>query len=640
VYRQPSMKAQDSDTPSIDQLIEERLTRRGLLQGAAASAALALLGGPGPRILFAATNPSTLTFEEIAHGLGPSHVVAPGYAADVLLRWGDKVLADAPDFDVARQSAAAQVRQFGYNCDFIAFLPLPAGSGSSGHGLLCVNHEYTIAELMFPGLTRETRVKAITKEQVDVEMAAHGHSVVEVRKEGGRWRTVSGGSFNRRITALTEMRVSGPAAGHPRLQTNADPSGTRVLGTIANCAGGVTPWGTVLTCEENFHNYFGGDVSNAPREEARAREAYGIQGRARYAWSRFYERFDLAKEPNEPNRFGWVVEYDPYDPTSVPVKRTALGRTRHEGATTVLNPDGRLVVYMGDDDRDEHVYKFVTQGTVDREARAANRDLLDEGTLYAARFEAEGRLRWLPLVFGQGPLTRENGFASQADVVIEARRAARLLGATPMDRPEDIETSPVTGRVYCALTNHAERTPGEVNPANPRFDNRTGHILEIIPPGAGGGAVDHAAPEGAWDFFLIAGNPVLGNTLYGSGVSENGWLACPDNLAFDHQGRLWIATDQGGLQDDLKIGDGLYGADLQGDGRAVPRFFFRTPLGAELCGPCLTPDDKTFFVAVQHPGEGSVYSDPSTRWPDFDPKMPPRPSVVVITKKDGGVIGG
>ena len=636
----------DSDTsianapPSLGQLIAERLTRRGLLQGAAATAALGLLGDLGPRILFAATNPSTLTFEEIAHGLGPDHVVAPGYAADVLIRWGDKVLADAPEFDVARQSAAAQVRQFGYNCDFIAFMPLPAGSGSSDHGLLCVNHEYTNPELMFPGMTRQNRVEVMTKEQVDVDMAAHGHTVAEVRKEGGRWRTVPGGSYNRRITALTPMRISGPAAGHSRLKTNADPTGTRVLGTLNNCAGGVTPWGTVLTCEENFYYYFAGGPSNAPREEAGAWKLYGIGEPVRYAWSRYYERFDLAKEPREPNRFGWVVEYDPYDPASVPVKRTALGRTRHEGATTVLNRDGRLVVYMGDDDRDEHVYKFVTKGKVDLEDRAANHDLLDEGTLYAARFEAGGRLRWLPLVFGQGPLTRENGFASQADVVIETRRAARLLGATPMDRPEDIETSPLTGRVYCALTNNTDRGPGEVNAANPRFDNRTGHILEIIPPGAGGGEVDHAALEAAWDFFLIAGNPVLGNTLYGAGVSENGWLACPDNLAFDHQGRLWIATDQGGLQDDLRIGDGLYGADLQGSGRAVPRFFFRTPVGAELCGPCLTPDDRTFFVAVQHPGEGSTYADPSTRWPDFDPKMPPRPSVVAITRKDGGTIGG
>jgi secreted PhoX family phosphatase len=632
---------EDHDEPTLGQIIEaRRLTRRGLLQAAAAGAAFGLLGKPGPRFLFAAANPSTLTFEEIAHGLGPGHVVAPGYSAEVLLRWGDRVLADAPGFDVARQSGEAQARQFGYNCDFIAFMPLPAGSRSSDHGLLCVNHEFTSPELMFPGLTRENRVDIMTKEQVDVDMAAHGHTVVEVRKEGGRWRTVPGSSYNRRITALTETRVSGPAAGHPRLRTNADPGGTRVLGTINNCAGGFTPWGTVLTCEENFYYYFAGDVSKGPREEAAAWKAYGIQGRPRYAWSRFYERFNLEKEPNEPNRFGWVVEYDPYDPESVPVKRTALGRTRHEGAATVLNQDGRLVVYMGDDDRDEFIYKFVTQGKVNPKDRAANRDLLDEGTLYAARFDAGGKMLWLPLVFGQGPLTRENGFASQADVVIEARRAARLLGATPMDRPEDIEASPLTGRVYCALTNNSERGPDEVNPANPRFDNRTGHILEIIPPGAGGGEVDHAAPQGEWDFFLIAGNPVLGNTLYGSGVSENGWLACPDNLAFDKQGRIWIATDQGGFQQDFKIGDGLYGADLQGDSRAVTRFFFRTPVGAELCGPCLTPDDKTFFVAVQHPGAGSVFADPSTRWPDFDPRMPPRPSVVVITKKDGGVIGG
>jgi secreted PhoX family phosphatase len=423
--------------------------------------------------------------------------------------------------------------------------------------------------------------------------------------------------------------------------TGADPTGTRVLGTINNCAGGLTPWGTVLTCEENFNGYFGGDLTNTPEEVARDYRLYGIGSRSRFAWSRFHDRFDLAKEPNEPNRFGWVVEFDPYNAGSVPVKRTALGRTKHEGATTVLNRDGRLVVYLGDDDRGQFVYKFVTRGKVDAANRAANSDLLDDGTLYAARFEASGKLRWLPLVHGQGPLTPANGFASQADVVVLARRAAELAGATPMDRPEDIETNPVSGRVYCVLTNNPDRSRIQVDAANPRFENRTGHLLEIIPPGAESEAgADHAAEEAVWDFFLIAGDPVQGNTYYNPGVTRNGWLACPDNIAFDRQGRIWIATDQGGAQADFGIGDGLYGSDVQGSGRAVPRLFFRVPVGAETCGPCLTPDDRTFFVAVQHPGEGSVFETPSTRWPDFAPGMVPRPSVVAITKDDGGEIGG
>lgn len=635
------------DAPSLDQVIEARLSRRDLLKGAAAGAALGVFGNVlGGEILLAqqpASNPSSLTFWEIPHGIEASHSLAPGYSARVLIRWGDKVLPGAPDFDVTKQTADAQAKQFGYNCDFVGFLPLPAGSPGTDRGLLCVNHEYTNTELMFPGITPANKAEVITQEQVDVEMAAHGHSVVEIRRDDrGTWTVVPDSRSNRRITATTEMKISGPAAGHERLKTGADPTGTRVLGMLNNCAGGTTPWGTVLTCEENFHEYFGGDLTQAPDDRIREYDRYGIKSRGRNPWNKFYDRFNLAKEPNEPNRFGWVVEFDPYDPASVPVKRTALGRLKHEGATTVLNRDGRLVLYTGDDEKGEYVYKFVTKGTYDPKNREANLGLLDEGTLYAARFDADGKVHWLPLVQGKGTLTADKGFRSQADVVIEARRAAREVGATRMDRPEDIETNPVSGYVYCVLTNNDLRGIGTVDAANPRPNNTTGHILEIIPPGAenGAGEADHAATEMTWGFFLMAGNPKLGGTYYGSGVSENGWLVCPDNICFDSQGRLWIATDQGGAQKDFGIGDGLYGSDVQGSGKALTRLFFRVPVGAETCGPCLTPDDKAFFVAVQHPGEGSAYESPSTRWPDFDPKVPPRPSVVAITKDDGGAIGG
>lgn len=625
----------------LGELIAVRLSRRGFVRRLGAVSAAGLLGGTTlARAAMAGDATSTLTFEEVAHGIDPDHHVAEGYAADVLIRWGDGVHPDAPAFDPMKQSAAAQELQFGYNCDFIAYMPLPQGSNDSTHGLLCVNHEYTDAELMFPGLTMEDKLGKLTAEQIAIELAAHGHSVVEIRKDGGKWRTVPDSQFNRRISlASTPMKVSGPAAGSERLRTKADPDGINVVGTLNNCGGGTTPWGTVLICEENFNNYFG--AAEAPAESP-ALARYGVTGESEYAFWRHDERFDLTKEPNEPNRFGWVVEIDPYRPDSVPVKRTALGRFKHEAATTVVNNDGRLVVYLGDDERFEYVYKFVSAGKVDTANRAANADLLDDGTLYVATFAADGKVVWKPLIHGEGPLTAENGFASQADVAIETRRAADLVGATPMDRPEDVETNPATGSVYVILTNNTKRSLDNVDRANPRAENTAGHIIEIVPPKDGTGAPDHASLEGSWDFFLIAGDPLWGSTLYGQGTSADGWLSCPDNCAFDSKGRIWIASDQGSQQGKFGIGDGIWAADTTGDGRAMTRFFYRTPQDAEMCGPCFTPDDKTFFVSVQHPGEqkNSSFDKPSTRWPDFKDGMPPRPSVVAITRQDGGEIGG
>lgn len=642
----------------IGALIERRLSRRAALRGLLGASAAATLSDqllasavpaaaqPAPG---SAASPSSLGFREIAHQMGDRDAVPEGYETQTVIRWGDAVLPGAPAFDPQRQTAAAQAAQFGYNNDYVDFFPLPRGSRNAEHGLLAVNHEYTDPQLMFAGLREEKEGRLVSlgegarqrlsREQTMIELAAHGMSIVEIRREEGRWAPVRDSRLNRRITGETPMRISGPAAGHARLRTSADAEGRLALGTLNNCAGGNTPWGTVITCEENFNQYFGGAAATTGAQAAMYKR-YGIVSQGSYGWSRHVDRFDLDKEPNEPNRFGWVVEYDPYDPQSVPVKRTALGRFKHEGCTHAIAPDGRVVFYMGDDERFDYVYKFVTARAWNPRDPAANRDLLDEGTLHVARFHEDGRMEWLPLVHGQGPLTAANGFDSQADVLIDTRRAADLLRATPMDRPEDVQANPANGRVYVMLTNNTRRKPEQVDRANPRAANASGHVVEMIPPGADAGQADHAAAEGRWEIFLIGGRPgVDAGAQYHQGTSAEGWLSCPDNCTFDSKGRIWIATD--GAPSTHKVADGLYAADTTGEGRALTRLFYQAPTGAEVCGPCLTPDDTTMFLAIQHPGDdkGASFEEPSTRWPDFEPGMPPRPAIIAITRKGGGVIG-
>jgi secreted PhoX family phosphatase len=363
-----------------------------------------------------------------------------------------------------------------------------------------------------------------------------------------------------------------------------------------------------------------------------------------YAWGKYYERFDIAREPNEANRFGWVVEIDPSDPASTPKKRTALGRAKREGAAGIVSKDGRYVVYSGDDERFEYLYRFVTKGRVDRANRAANMDLLDEGTLSVARFNADGSLDWMPLVHGTGPLTAANGFNSQVDVVIETRRAADLLGATKMDRPEDVEANPLTHKVYALMTNNIRRKADQVEAANPRADNKFGHIIEMAAPDG-----DHAADRFTWDMLLKCGDPSVAavGATFNPATSQHGWFGMPDNCAVDHMGRLWIATD-GNSGARTGRTDGVWALETEGALRGASKLFFRCPAGAELCGPEFTPDDETLFVAVQHPGEAdpedptaepATFENPSTRWPDFKPDMPPRPSVLAITKRGGGKIG-
>ena len=642
--------ANSSPANTFGNVVQARyLGRRSLLKGMTAVAAITTVATPMSMLISRAAHAAArpFTFDEIEHGIDETHHVAPGYSADVLIRWGDPVLAGAVKFDPAGQSAAAQVSQFGYNNDFVGYAALPFGSQNPERALLCVNHEYTNEEVMFPGIARQDMIgfRDMTRALVDIEIAAHGGSIVQVEKVDDKWRVSEDRTLNRRITANTPMRLSGPAAGHARMKTRADRTGTSVRGTFNNCAGGMTPWGTYLMAEENFNGYFWGKLSqNHP--EARNYKRYGLPGKW-YAWGKYYDRFDVAKEPNEANRFGWVVEVDPYDPNSTPVKRTAMGRFKHEGAETIINKDGRLVVYQGDDQRFDYLYKFVTAGRYDPNNRAANRDLLDSGTLFVARFDADGSLTWLPLVFGAGPLTSANGFGSQADVLIETRRAADLLEATPMDRPEDVNPNPVTDKVYVMLTNNSKRKVGDENAANPRGPNTFGHIVELSPPDG-----DHGALTFGWDILVLAGDPEKpgAGAKWGPETSRNGWFGSPDNCAIDGQGRLWVSTDQGSKWPKTGTADGLWAMETEGAARGSGRMFFRVPVGAEMCGPQFAPDDKTLFVAVQHVavdgakawppfGRDSSYVDPATRWPDFDPNMPPRPSVVAITKDDGGEIG-
>ena len=636
-----------SANPTMGDIIATRYHRRDLLQNTLAVAAITATVSPlalaAARRAEAAAPEASFGFTEVEAGVDETHHVAPGYRADILIRWGDPVLPGAPAFDPNAQTAAAQKQQFGYNNDFVGYFPL---EGSAEHGLLVVNHEYTNEEIMFPGLsgaqdTKEAGFAQMTQDLADIEMAAHGGSVLEIRKVDGRWQVVPDSKYNRRITASdTEMELTGPAAGHALLQTKADPSGRNVIGMVNNCAGGVTPWGTWLSAEENFHGYFWGKVGD-DSPLAASLKRYGVPGNS-FNWGAYYDRFDVTKEPNESHRFGWMVEIDPTDPASTPKKRTAMGRFKHEGAGVTVNKDGRVVAYMGDDERFDYLYRFVSAGTFDPSNRAANMDLLDEGTLSVARFNEDGSLDWLPLVHGQGPLTAENGFKDQAEVLIWARLAGDKLGATKMDRPEDVEVNPKTGKVYLMLTNNNKRKPDQLDAANPRADNVFGHIVELTPPDG-----DHARRQvrlghpgqvrrpvdrrGRRHRSARAPRPMAGS-------------ACPTTARSTRQGRLWIATDGNSLGATGRA-DGVWAMETEGELRGTSRLFFRVPVGAEMCGPYFTPDDKTFFLAVQHPGEEdregnpATWDTPSTRWPDFQDGMPPRPSIVVITKEDGGVIG-
>jgi len=618
---------QPSQPKTFASILQGYLSRRTLLKGTLASLALAYASPPP------APAAEEAGFAPLPHSDADQLLVPEGYEYNVVIRWGDPVSADTGAFDPAAQQPAMQAGQFGYNADFVGFLPLPYDSRNSDRGLLVVNHEYTNPELMFADW--DGKLDGKTRAMVDIELAAHGLSVIEVqRRARGGWGVVTNSPYNRRLTGESAIRIGGPAAGHPWLRTSYDETGTRARGTLNNCAAGVTPWGTVLTAEENFNKYFGGSLDNIADTRVRSNhQRYGLRDET--GWALHHDRFHVAKEPNEALRFGWVVEVDPYEPQSVPVKRTALGRTKHEAATVVLTVNGQAVVYSGDDERFEYLYKFVSAGRYDPTSRSGNMALLDSGTLYVAKFRENGSGEWLPLVFGQGPLTPASGFTSQAEVLINTRHAADLLGATKMDRPEDVETHPRTGKVYALMTNNTQRSPAQVDPANPRAYNKHGHIIEISEDRG-----DHTASTFRWELFIACGDPNNpGDGAFYQGHTGGSWMSCPDNLAFDDAGRLWVATD--GQPSSIKKNDAVYVVEVEGPQRGLAKMFMSGLPGGEICGPAFTPDNRTLFVAIQHPGEAenSTFAHPLSRFPDYTPGMPPRPSVVAIYRTNGGKVG-
>ncbi|MDP3356503.1 MAG: PhoX family phosphatase, partial [Polaromonas sp.] len=532
----------NTPNPSIHEIDGER---RHVLR--CTTAAVALLMGSHTLTANAATaaKGKALGFTGVPVSSADALVVPPEYDAQVLYRWGDATgiagsAATAFNAD-ASNSWQEQLLQSGMHHDGMEYFPLDK---NPRHGLLAINHEYTD-----DGLLHSDGMLTWTAEKVRKSQAAHGVSVIEVVERAGVWRVMPNSRYARRITASTPMQFSGPAAGHALLKTAADPEGMRPLGTLNNCAAGQTPWGTFLTCEENWNGYFATGDKPGP-DEAR----YGMTAKGfGYRWHEFDERFNAVKHPNEANRFGWVVEIDPQDPTQTPIKRTALGRFKHEGATTTLSRDGRAVVYMGDDERFEYIYKFVSRDKVKPGGYRANKELLDHGTLYVARFDEQGYGRWLPLVQGQDKLTAANGFASQADVVVKCRQAADVAGATKMDRPEWVAVHPNTGEVFVTLTNNSNRGQGSqparmANAANPRNDNIMGHIIRWREgKGSPGGSAsrldgDASATEFRWMHFALAGDPNAEKAEY-RGTIKGDMYGSPDGLQFDAGGMLWIQTD-------------------------------------------------------------------------------------------------
>ncbi|MEF1288834.1 PhoX family protein [Vibrio sp. M260118] len=625
-----SSKDRENQDSEFSQMVDARLSRRRFLAGTAAVSASAFLSlNPITKAFAAKSESPLLNFEAVPASAADVFIVPKGYKATPLLSWGDPIFPGAPEFDPSgKQNSQAQLRQFGDNTDGMSLFPI-----SEDRAVIAVNNEYTNYDLLF-----DHGGKAMTADDVLKAQAAHGVTVFEIVRSDGQWKLDKNGKLNRRITANTEMKLTGPAAGHDLMKTELDPTGMKPLGTFNNCANGQTPWGTYLTCEENFNGYFG---TSATAEVSADHKRYGVKpAKSKYQWHDTDERFDVAKHPNEPHRFGWVVEIDPNDPSSTPLKRTALGRFKHENAALLVNDNGHVVVYLGDDERGEHLYKFVSKNKYQPGNDRANRDLLEEGTLYVAKFEFDdqelkGKGQWIELTHGKNGLTKANGFNDQAEVMIFARRAATQVGATTMDRPEWVAVHPDNKHVFCTLTNNKNRGVKEgqdVGGPNPRKENHYGQIVRWVPQ-----AGDHTNDGFEWDLYLIAGNPEVhqGNLYAGSdNINADNMFNSPDGIGFDSAGRLWIQTDGNYSNKGDFAGQGnnqmLCGDPMTGEIRR----FLTGPIACEITGLTFSADNKTMFVGVQHPGEKGAPS----HFPAGGSSKP-RSTIMAITREDGGVIG-
>ncbi|RNF36083.1 PhoX family protein [Paracoccus methylarcula] len=594
----------------FDRVVEAAISRRGFLGGALAFGSGAMVFGSG--VLGSASSAraqaAAFAFEPISISTDFDVHVPQGYQWQPLVKWGQALFSEAegaysPETGVP---VAMSDKVFGENTDGMETFE------DEGHVLLAINSEYVNPETNLPAASEGVPQNA---DEVMLLKNMQGVTVLEIANDDNGWQVVLDSPYNRRITHETQMTMDGPAAGSDLVKTNADPEGMSPKGTMNNCGSGKTLWGTYLTCEENFNGYFG---ATGEFEETDGFVRYGIGGESRYAYEKYDERYDLSKEPNEPHRHGWVTEIDPTDPESTPVKHTALGRFKHENAEMVQATDGRIVVYMGDDERGEFMYRYVSNGTWS-EGQPTD-GLMSDGTLYAARFNEDLTGEWLPL-------TPETTGMTIEEVLVFSRLAASAAGATSMDRPEWIAANPLRVEAYCALTNNSKRG-GEampVNGPNPRETNEYGQILRWRPANE-----DHGADTFTWDLYVMAGNPEVYDNTYGGSdnVTSGNMFNSPDGMAFSSDGMLWIQTDGDDSNEGDFAGMGnnqmLVGNPETGE---IARFL-TAPNGAEVTGLTWSPDRKVAFVGIQHPG-GS--------WPDGEGK--PRSSVIAVWREDGATIG-
>jgi secreted PhoX family phosphatase len=699
VSNHPDEVHNHSANTSFQEVLSKRLERRDFLRGgvtlasATTLSSFALVGcsddddnGNGPQ---------ALGFQAVAKNLNDAVTLPAGYSAAVLYAFGDPIDGGTPDF-LNNGTDTASDRRAGDQHDGMAFFGLSEegqfAAGRSDRGLLVMNHEQVLDTYIHAAGPTEDLAGNRPQAEVDKEMNAHGVSVIEVRRGdvGNSMSYVKASSFNRRITAFTEMDITGPARGSARLATPFSAGGTRTRGTLNNCANGRTPWGTYFACEENWFSYWRREddaaLRNAADNAQLARNGIGPDS-AGFSYRKWdtvnadvYRRFNITAQAggsatsdyrNEANTFGYIVEIDPFDPDSRPQKRTALGRFGHEGCWTAPAISGRpLVFYMGDDNRFDYIYKFVSTESWDpadamrSDRLAVGAKYLDSGTLYVAKFNADGSGEWIELTVNQNGLDINNTlfpFASQADVCIATRLAADSVGATKMDRPEWASVNPVNGEVYMTLTNNTRRTePGQEDAANPRLANANGHIIRWRENG------DQDATSFNWDIFLFGAASDADAATNVSSLTDVNDFSSPDGLWFDSRGLLWIQTDDGVFPGGDRSNNQMLAAlpGQVGDGSVVTttdaptiagaaatadsvRRFLVGPRGCEITGVDMTPDYKTMFVNIQHPGEDGSLVEPDGAWPNPNRNalqagqagVRPRSATIVITKDDGGEIG-